>query len=218
MICMKRGIWAQTQQWVTANVNCLSWTDRSFWRQPWATNCFIACCSKALWLLVSHSIHRITWVFWFYYLWLLDWNLQPTSTKQTPLSKVINKVRNQISFAMFLLAQRKKCFLLTSYSYSGYGVFALIFITPSLSLFCVCVCATSPVECSMYFQSFCCAFIIHTGLMESICYTLTQISPNDICSWFSFSLHCTENVYFEGKCFNTNIRTRRTLKPLPATK
>lgn len=86
-----------------------------------------------------------------------------------------------------------------------------------LSLF-VCVCATSPVECSMYFQSFCCAFIIHTGLMESICYTLTQISPNDIRSWFSFSLHCTENVYSEGKCFNMNIRTRRTLKPLPATK
>lgn len=138
MICMKRGIWAQTRQWITANVNCLSWTDRSFWRQPWATNCCIACCSKALWLLVSHSIHRITWVFWFYYLWLLEWNLQPTSTKQTPLSKVINKVLNQISFAMFLLvhcslAQRKKRFLLTS----GYGVFALIFITPYPVFVCV---------------------------------------------------------------------------------
>lgn len=82
----------------------------------------------------------------------------------------------------------------------------------TLSRFCVC--ATSPVGCSMYFQSFCCAFILHTGLTESICYTLTQISPNDIRSWFLFSLHCTENVSFEGKCFHMNTRTRRTLKPL----
>lgn len=31
MICMKRGIWAQTRQWITANVNCFSRTYGYFW-------------------------------------------------------------------------------------------------------------------------------------------------------------------------------------------
>lgn len=58
-------------------------------RQPRAMNCF-ATAQRPHWLLVPNPVSIITWVFWLSYLWMLDWNLQSTSTKQTPFSKVLN--------------------------------------------------------------------------------------------------------------------------------
>lgn len=77
----------------TVNHGQSQWHKQHLWillRQPRALNCF-ATAQRPCWLLVPNPVSIITWVFSFYYLWILDWNLQSTSTKQIPSPRRINK-------------------------------------------------------------------------------------------------------------------------------
>ena len=128
----------------TVNHGQSQWRKQHLWillRQPRAMNCF-ATAQRPCWLLVPNPVSIITWVFWFYYLWILDWNLQSTSTKQTPFSKVNKQKHKTKSVLLYVLlvyyplAQRKKYFLWPLYSHTAFAVFAFILLDPSIPLLC----------------------------------------------------------------------------------
>lgn len=139
MICMTRGIWAQTRQWITANVNCWSWIYRCFWDSHELQIALLLLKSSVVTGFPFNAHNHLNVLI----LLSLDTRLEPTThfhKANSPVQGDKQKVMNQISFATSLLmycslAQKKKCFLLTSYSYSGFGVFALIFIRPSHPFF-----------------------------------------------------------------------------------
>lgn len=81
MMWLKRGIWAQTQQWLTAKVSCLT-RILILWSKPQAVLLLLKS-------LVMESHHHLSLLI----LLPLDTRLEhaTTSTKQAPLSEVTNK-------------------------------------------------------------------------------------------------------------------------------
>lgn len=124
-------------------------------------------------------------------------------TKSTEPSKLCH-----VSSDVFLSCSEEEMFsFLTSFSYSGLGVFALILLDLPIPFFVL------PVQWNVPCTSRVSAVFIssHWLMMESICYPLTQISPSDICS--SFSFHCTAlKMSTLKRCVFTMKKYGRTYK------